>query len=435
MGWLRLAVALHSLGAKVDLIDCMDRFDPLLQSRPTRKHRLNPFGAGHYPKEVIPKPPQLEFVPRRYHRFGMTPAQLQEKLQKTPRPDVVLTGCLLTYWYPGVIETIQTVRSLWPEVPVGVAGVYARLCPDHAGEVSGADFVDRGPALSPLLKWISDKTGLDKNFAETLKLQQVVKPEYPLLSNKKALPLATSTGCTFRCTYCASHRLSPEFVQFPLEHIIPMMLDCREKYGATDWAFYDDALLVNSDNHFKPLFRKLLSHNPGFRFHAPNALHCRYIDREIAQLMKASGFVTVRLGLEFSQSTLQYSTGGKTGWEEYVSAMEHLRQAGFTPKNLGAYVMIGYPGLPLEQTRETARRVIEQGSPVRLTRFSPVPGTADFGLDFSAWRFHPAEDPLYQNCSLAPYRDKQIPAEKFLALQNEIDQWNQNLTSLREPPA
>jgi hypothetical protein len=34
------------------------------------------------------------------------------------------------------------------------------------------------------------------------------------------------------------------------------------------------------------------------RFHCPNGIHARFIDDELAYLMKKSGFITLRLGLE-----------------------------------------------------------------------------------------------------------------------------------------
>ena len=48
---------------------------------------------------------------------------------------------MMTYWYPGVQETIEIIRSVFPQTPIVLGGIYARLCADHAKKYAGADHV------------------------------------------------------------------------------------------------------------------------------------------------------------------------------------------------------------------------------------------------------------------------------------------------------
>jgi len=427
LGWLKLAAFLRAAGAEVELADAMDRFSVAAADLPVRRHRLEPFGCGHYYHEVLPKPALLEFVPRFYKRFGLPVERFRGLLAERDRPDVIVIGCTMTYWYPGVLETVRWLRTLWPESPLIVAGIYAMLCPEHAQQTTGANWVFSGHEWCRLLEGIEELTGI--SFAKREPPgQEFLAPAYDLLSQKKSLALSTSSGCVYACSYCAAPRLQPLFQQYPVRALIRMLEACSERYGTEDWAFYDDALLVKKDRHIVPLLEEVVRRGLRFRFHVPNALHCRPIDRKMADLMRAAGFETVRLGLEFGQGERQARTGAKVTWEEYEHAVSQLFSAGFSSEQVGTYVMIGYPGQTMEEILETCSRVVASGSPIRLAMFGPIPGTRDFGLDYSDWRFHPSQDPLLHNCSLAPYRCPLFPPEGYQRLKRQVDDWNRFLT-------
>ena len=62
------------------------------------------------------------------------------------RPDAVLVGCNMTYWYPGAVEAARVVGERWPGVPVVLGGIYATLCTDHARRHIDAQVI---PGLLP----------------------------------------------------------------------------------------------------------------------------------------------------------------------------------------------------------------------------------------------------------------------------------------------
>ncbi len=428
LAWLQLAAHLQAAGVEVSLVDAMDRFQEEATPLPTRSHRDGPLGCGHYHWEEIEKPQQLRWVPRRYRRYGLPAERFCRALASHERPDMILTGCTMTYWYPGLFETIREVRSLWPGVPLGVAGVYAILCPEHAERFAAADFVYSGHDYGELVQLMG------RRLQQDLETQRAgpggyVAPSYSLLSQQKSLPLLTSSGCVYDCSYCASRRLRPAFEQFPWQALLELMDDCHARYKTTDWAFYDDALLVGKEKHFIPLMEAVVQRGYRFRFHTPNALHAGPIDRRVAELLRAAGFETIRLGLEFGRESRQRQTGGKVTWRDYTGAMQHLHAAGCSPRQLGTYVMAAYPGQAPGEVLETCRRVHEQGSLIKLALYAPIPGTRDFDRDCADWRFRPAEDPLYQNPSLAPYRSSAFPFEEYQAIKRQVNAWNRALVN------
>ena len=125
LGLLQLASILRDHGAHISYIDCLDRFHPHFQSV-TQTQRQ---GRGAYHKTRIPIPPGLEDVPRQFSRYGIPQSWFQEDLSNLSRPDVVMLTSLMTYWYPGVQETIQYVRKAFPDVKVVLGGDLCHALP------------------------------------------------------------------------------------------------------------------------------------------------------------------------------------------------------------------------------------------------------------------------------------------------------------------
>ncbi|MEI6128092.1 MAG: radical SAM protein, partial [Pseudomonadota bacterium] len=296
LGLLSIAGILKRAGFGVHVIDCLDVNHPEMQ----QNHALpRPFrggmGQGHFYQQGIQKPDCLKKIPRNYKRYGMAPAIFENELKALPRPQAVLVTSMMTYWYPGVFASIKIIKSVHPHVPVVLGGIYATLCPSHARLYSGADTVFTGPCNKSLARILEAITGKPVHIAEDDFFSQ---PDCTLLSSKKALPILSSRGCPFRCIYCASQLLHPGFHQKKPAAIADYIELWQGRGETTDFVFYDDALLVNPQQHIIPLLREVVKRNISVRFHAPNGLHVRNIDAELAELMMRAGFTTLRLGLE-----------------------------------------------------------------------------------------------------------------------------------------
>jgi radical SAM superfamily enzyme YgiQ (UPF0313 family) len=101
------------------------------------------YGAGKFWRQAIPKPPQLQNVPRNYGRYGIPVELFKKELKKVEKPIAILVTSLMTYWYPGVFEAIQLARNIHPHVPIVLGGIYATLCTEHARKYSHADCLQK----------------------------------------------------------------------------------------------------------------------------------------------------------------------------------------------------------------------------------------------------------------------------------------------------
>ncbi len=400
LGLLYVAAFLRDRGFEIYLIDCLDTHHPVMAGDFTRKTpKRRKYGTGKYLRKEIPKLPPLKEIPRPYSIYGISRRVFEEELRAIEAPAAILVTSLMTYWYPGVIEAIALAKKNHPGVPVIMGGIYARLCTDHAARHSGADHVVT----------LTDPVYLVGVLGE----HDITIPEPPLDSAPRPLPafdllrkieyvcLLTSTGCPFRCPYCASHFLNPKMTRRDPAEVLDEILYWHRDFGVRDFAFYDDALLVSSDTHLAILLEEIKRLGLDLRFHTPNALHVREVTPEMAILMRRSGFHTIRLGLETSDFSLHRSLGNKVGEGDFERAVSNLQKAGFTRKEIGTYILIGLPGQTMDSVMTTVDFVDRVGATPYLSEYSPIPHTPLWERAAGDSRYDLTE-PLFHNNILLP---------------------------------
>jgi radical SAM superfamily enzyme YgiQ (UPF0313 family) len=223
-----------------------------------------------------------------------------------------------------------------------------------------------------------------------------------LLTKIDYVCLLSSSGCPFRCPYCASPYLSPPFSKREPLELFEEVLFWHREYNIVDFAFYDDALLADSVNHIGVFLQGVVNHNLALRFHCPNGLHITYIDKDIADLLYKTGFRMIRLGLETSDTELHRDLGGKFSEGEFEAAVAHLKRAGFATNQIGAYVLAGLPGQTFNQVAETITYVGKVGAVPYVSEYSPIPHTAMWDEAVKISRFDLESEPLFHNNTILP---------------------------------
>jgi len=432
LGLLSVAAVLRENGYTLSLIDCLDRWHPdLLKLQGREAPKSNEYGCGKFHKTFLDKPAVLGHVPRRYGRYGLPLEIFEAELDRQPRPDAVLVTSGMTYWYPGPFGAIRRVKARWSDVPVILGGIYATLCPDHARQKSGADFVIYGEGELKTLRLVDSLTDHSSRYDKHNGLDSYPFPAHDLRRNQGYVAVITSKGCPYRCTYCASHLLNPQgFRQRDPQRVIAEIEWCRTELGVRDFAFYDDALLLNAQRHIHVILDEVIARGLDCRFHTPNGLHAERIDESLAAKMSQAGFKTVRLGLESCDPEEQRRSGGKVTNEGFRRAVAALRAAGFGAANVTAYVMLGLPGQPLKEVEESIAFAHQCGATVEVTLYSPIPGTAEWERAVHHWGLDPQADPLLHNESAYPLQSEVLDVEAFERVKALARRGNQ---ALRDP--
>jgi radical SAM superfamily enzyme YgiQ (UPF0313 family) len=366
LGLLIVASMLKEFGLKVLLLDCMDRNSMYHKT----KTKTDPYGRGKYTYETVEKPAIYKNVPRLYKRYGMPQKTFKQILQRTQTPDIIFVTSSMTYWYPGVFESIRIIKETFPGAPVILGGIYASLCAEHARSKSGADFVLEGLAEDRLPELLN-RLGYVQNIDFTA--GQVV-PDFSLYHSLHYGVVLTSRGCPFACTYCATKILCPQFMVVPNSTIITQLSYLANR--TNNIAFFDDALLSNKE--LPELLDDITKRNLGLNFHTSNGLHCRFLDESIARKMLRANFKTMYLSLETIEPAVQQRTGGKVNTDEFIAAVHILKKAHFPVDAIHAYILYGMPGQGYEEIIASIRLCQELSIHPHLCEFSPIPHTEEY---------------------------------------------------------
>ncbi len=406
LGLFEVAKFLSGYDTRLQVIDCLDSY------------QKREFGVGHYKKEFVQKPECLKLMPRRFGRYGISIDEFQRRFSKTNCPDVIFITSIMSYWYPGIQKAIEIIRKVYINTPVILGGIYATLWYDHALKNSGADIVYKGHINNDICL-VFESLGL---HLENLKVfnEQIIYSDF---FNYPFAPILTSKGCPFNCSYCASRILNKEFAQFPLNKIMDDIINFSSK-GIQDFAFYDDALLFNSDTHIKPLLREIINRKLNIRLHCPNGLHARFIDDEMAYLMKNAGFITLRLSLETVNSERQKNTGGKVSTDDFKNAVAYLKKYGFTKKQIGVYLMYGLPGQELSEVKDGIDFIKSLGVKINLTEFSPIPGTQCWNELIEKGIINQNIDPLLTNNTVFSYLFSGYDTKEIEKIKLDVKKYN-----------
>ncbi|MFC1557826.1 B12-binding domain-containing radical SAM protein [candidate division KSB1 bacterium] len=408
LGLLYIGAVLAQYGFEVNLLDCLDRYHPdLIKNGQNKPKGEKKYGCGNFHKEEIIKPDCLKDVTRQYSRYGLPIDSFVRELKKTPKPNVILITSMMTYWYPAVRDTVNILRNMFGDTPIILGGVYAGLVPDHAEKTINVDRIITGEGENQVVAAVAKQLGKDTaKFKEYASIDDYPLPAFHLLKTVRYLPVLTSRGCPFSCTFCASRLISGSFRMRSPESVIDEILFHHKKYSVRDFAFYDDALLVNKEQHIMPILEGLLAEDVRLRFHSPNGLSPAMIDDDTAEVLYKSRFKTVRLSLETIHPGRLKDMNEKVTVDEFTRCVDSLAKAGFKRKSLETYILYGLPRQSVEEVMSTIRFVESNGVKVRLAEFSPIPGTVEWERAVSDGEISAEDDLLLTNKTLLPVRSK-----------------------------
>jgi radical SAM superfamily enzyme YgiQ (UPF0313 family) len=405
IGLLYIGGLLRNNGYDVQFLDCLNPAHPELNYEtnieiPRKRHS----GHGKFPREIIAKPDPLKSIPKNYNRYGITPRIFMDNLMRSPKPDLIFITSMMTYWYPGVHEVIRLVKLAFPDIPTVLGGNYVTLCPVHASSL-GADFTVSGEGERQIPSLLKTILGHELYFLPDINnLDSYPYPAYDMFHFLDQVPILTSRGCPYHCTYCASNLLSNGFRRRDPIKVVDEIAYWNARLGIMHFSFYDDALLADPEDMAIPMFKEIIRRQLPCQFHCPNGLHLRSISDNLSKLMFQAGFKTIRFGFESSNEERQRDTGGKVTSEHLREAVSHLKRAGYQARDIGIYLLCGLPGQEAQEVRDSIEYVKSCGAKPIITEYSPIPGTPLWETAVKKSLYDLEREPLYHNNSLLPCR-------------------------------
>ncbi|MDR2018149.1 MAG: radical SAM protein [Syntrophobacterales bacterium] len=396
LGLLYLGGILRKNGMNLRLIDCMVTLDV----------KRKPDGRAPFLKKNDPRPlpAPLAGIRKRLKRYGMSDARLREALLSADPPDLVLITSIMTYWYPGTREAASLIREAFPAAKIVVGGIYPSLCADHAfANLRDAHLVLNHTQVDRLYAYIEESLSFPLSFKPSpYDLDTLPYPAFDLYESIPFVPLLTSYGCSFACAYCATPYMHPAIVRRNPAHVVSEIRHWQA-LGVKNFAIYDDNFLHRAEIYAKPMLTQIASLADPMDIYNPNAVNAALITEELAELLKASGFREVRLGLETVNPELQHATGAKVNSRVFERAVAALFKAGFPPGSIAAYIMAGLPLQPWEDVQRAIDYLADLGVRTHIAEYTPIPHTPLFDRYHHLARYPITDDPLYQNNALFPF--------------------------------
>jgi radical SAM superfamily enzyme YgiQ (UPF0313 family) len=430
MGLLYIASFLENLGYKNSFIDCLDKHHPALLSAPENlKVKFKKFGTGPFLRQIVDKPDILDFIPRHFSRYGISEDLFLNQLKKCPPPAAILVTSFMTYWYLGPKRVVELCREFFPETPIILGGIYASLMPKHASDVIKPDFVLTGPGEIQIMELLSSIiSGAPSETNRYQSLDDFPTPAFDLYSKLDYLPIMTSRGCPYRCTFCATDKISGPYAQRSADSVFSELSENVRRYQLKDVVFYDDALLLNKDHRLLPILEKVIKSKMKLRFHTPNGLHAKQIDRNVAELFRLSGFTTIRLSFETNNPQRFADMKNKVTPDDLIRAVENLEEVGYAREALETYILMGLPNQSFDEIYESLLFAHSLGIKIRLASFSPIPGTVDYNRAIEYGLFPEDADPLLTNKTIYPLHRSAEAFHKFRQIRQLVNVLNQAVT-------
>lgn len=418
LGLLYIGAILKRNGMQVELLDC------LRENEQKRKED----GRAPFEHRAVESPEPSRGLSKRFKRYGISQGEFERAIVAREAPDLVLITSIMTYWYKSVEEIVAIVRNLFPAAKIVVGGIYASLCYEHARKrMVDADVIAGRGGLGILYEFI------ERTFSASLSFKPGLEefgcfpyPLFELYRARRFVPLLTSFGCVYRCTYCATQYLYPRRIERQTAGVIAE-IEYWNKRNVRQFALYDDNFLYNRNGFSRPLLRSINEIPSGISIYNPNALNASLIDRDTAILLKGAGFHEVRMGLEIVDPSLQQSTGGKVDRQIFERAVAALFAAGFTSRSVRAYLLAGLPFQRGEDVKAAVDYTTGLGIQANLAQYTPIPHTPMFEQFHSFSRYPIAEEPIFQNNALFPFAWEGFTEEDLNRLKVYVREKNADL--------
>jgi radical SAM superfamily enzyme YgiQ (UPF0313 family) len=329
--------------------------------------------AAHVAKEVCPGAAVVLGGP---HATFMD----QEILNEEAAVDIIVRG-----------EGEQTLLELVDTIP--------KPNPKHLDNVAGITFRKNGQTIrTPNRPYIQNLDELPRPAYEHFPLRKY------RVSGRSILPVITSRGCPFQCSFCVSTRMfGKAFRMRSIKSVMDEIEWLRDTHGADAFTFYDDAFTLDMERALK-ICDEIKKRKIDLPWNCQSRVD--NVSKEVLAKMRAANCEVVYFGVESGCQKILDAVGKKTSIQQNENAIKWAKDAGIF---VIISLVIGYPGETtdtLEQTLDLIRRM--EPDDAYLCVATPYPGTELYqlikekGWKLSRdWSQYDTTTPVFENPSIS----------------------------------
>jgi len=340
-------------------------------------------------------------------RVNKTPIKKRLSAIEAWKPDIVgLTG--MSIEWTGFKEVLHTIgQAMGKEVIFAAGGPHATIFSTLVLEKTPVEYVIKGEGEETFLELInalhrhSDIRKI-KGLAYRNRRHQIIEtperdpireinrlpfPAYDLIpmedyfvnphfhgnlnKYRRVLPLVTSRGCPFHCSFCF-HMFGNKFRPRSAENVLEEIDWLVHKYRIREFQIEDDTFNFHLPRA-KKIMRKVIGRDYNLAISFPNGIRADLIDEELMALFKEAGVYRIHFGIETAVLRIQKIASKPLNMNKLNKSIGLTFQAKISSHG---FFMIGFP----TETEPEIRKTISYATTSKLTtaNFSIVktyPGT------------------------------------------------------------
>lgn len=363
--------------------------------------RLEPLGLeylaaslknAHYNVEIwdstLNSPIKVDDI---YYHYGPKEQDIIDKINQF-RPGCVAISAHYTYSKEEAYILAKKIKSIDKNIIIIMGGlfvsVYNELALQESEDIDYCLIGEGEESFVELMKAVenkADKTSVDgliyrkngtivKN-AKIKYIQNVDSISFPLrdwegiktylkgsihkrlygLGYKPALSILTSRSCPHRCSFCNMRLVhGDKWRGRSVENVIAEMDEIVFKYKAEHMFIMDDNFTLITDRA-KNILQQMINKNYKIRWNTPNGISAKFVDDELATLMKRAGCANVCVAIETGSEYIRNVVmNKKVSNAEIENAIKCFKRAGIP---VVGFLLVGMPGETKEYFNETKKFV------------------------------------------------------------------------------
>jgi radical SAM superfamily enzyme YgiQ (UPF0313 family) len=290
-----------------------------------------------------------------------------------PEALVILGGVHPTFMDKEILQKASDVdaivRGEGEQTIVEIASVLAHG--EKLTEIAGITFKENGKIVrTPDRPYIEDLDGLPTPAFKHFPLER-----YKVFG-RRILPIVSSRGCPFQCSFCVTSRFFGRKVRMRSPKNVVDEIDLLIKeYRAEAITFYDDTFTYDK-KRVEGICDEILGRGIDVSWDCQT--RADQVSPELLAKMRRAGCEVITLGVESASQNVLKAVGKGTTIKQNEDAVKMIKKAGIS---VVTSVIVGYPGENVESVRQTLdflKRLKPDDAYVCVA--TPYPGTELYRL-------------------------------------------------------
>ena len=291
-----------------------------------------------------------------------------------PESKIIGVTVVFTHEWPAVVRLVGLIKKAYPDVRVVLGGEHVTAMPEFSLATSLADFVVMGEGEETVIELLDavenggdvlDITGIafrtsggvhvNPRRARRTDIDSIPRPAWHhfdlksyhahrfvggMYSEKLTVPILATRGCPYQCTYCASPEMwSPRWIPRDPILVVDEIQSYVEDYEAGNFPFQDLTAIIQKD-WIVTFCTEIINRGLKITWLLPTGTRSEAIDREVAELLRDSGMVSMAYAPESGSETTRRLIKKRMKTE---TLFESIRAANASRLNVAIFLVIGFP--------------------------------------------------------------------------------------------